>query len=76
MDGQEQSERLDITDTNPQSANPRPFLSVLFECCNVYQRIYRSADEKAYAGRCPRCGRSVRFVVGEGGTSSRFFRAT
>jgi hypothetical protein len=51
----------------------RPFVSVLFRCCNVYQRIYRSADGTKYEGRCPKCARSIRFLVGEGGTSERFF---
>ena len=55
------------------SAEAQPFLSVLFKCCNVYQRVYRSPDGRRYDGRCPKCGRAVRFLVGEGGTSERFF---
>ena len=51
----------------------RPFLSVQFACCSVYQRIYRSADGTSYHGRCPRCGKPVKFTVGEGGTDSRAF---
>lgn len=51
----------------------RPFLSVQFACCSVYQRVYRDADGRRYAGRCPRCGRAVTFAVGAGGTNSRFF---
>ena len=51
----------------------RPFVSVLFRCCNVYQRIYRSVDGTKYEGRCPKCARSIRFLVGESGTSERFF---
>ena len=51
----------------------RPFLSVQFACCNVYQRVYRDASGTAYRGRCPRCGQQVTFGVGEGGTSARSF---
>jgi PHP family Zn ribbon phosphoesterase len=51
----------------------RPFLSVHFACCAAYQRIYRDADGSQYQGRCPRCGKAVRFVVGEGGTTVRTF---
>jgi hypothetical protein len=54
----------------------RPFLGVHFECCNVYVHIYRNATETAYEGHCPRCGRIVRIPIGEGGSSSRIFRAS
>ena len=60
-------------DSDDAPATPRPYLSVLFACCGVYQRVYRDADGKAYRGRCPRCGTPVRFAVGEGGTSARSF---
>ena len=55
------------------SAEQRPFLSVLFACCRVYQRIYRSRDGRSYEGHCPKCAQRVRFAVGEGGTSARAF---
>jgi hypothetical protein len=51
----------------------RPFLSVTFACCNVYARIYRSPDATHYSGRCPRCGKPVRFLVRQDGTSARNF---
>jgi hypothetical protein len=51
----------------------RPFISVQFACCNVYLRIYRTADGKAYRGRCPKCGVPVNFTVGDGGTTARTF---
>ena len=51
----------------------RPFLSVLFACCGVYQRIYRSPEGDCYVGRCPKCGKSVRFPIGQQGTAARFF---
>ena len=57
-------------------ATSRPFLSVLFECCGVYQRIYRDPRAQEYRARCPRCGLPVRFIIGEGGTTARFFRVT
>jgi hypothetical protein len=55
------------------SPQTRPFLSVQFACCSVYQRVYRDPAGQHYRGRCPRCGKSVTFAVGEGGTSTRFF---
>jgi hypothetical protein len=73
--------KLDITSTDvpsqpsgaPSPAGARPFLSVQFACCSVYQRVYRDPDGTQYRGRCPKCGKTVTFAVGEGGTSSRFF---
>jgi hypothetical protein len=59
-------------DKNPSAPN-RPFLSVQFACCGVYQRVYRDKDAQHYNARCPRCGKSVRFAVGDGGSDSRFF---
>lgn len=71
--------KLDLTDipsrspeTNSMSAG-RPFLSVHFNCCRVYQRVYASPDGKRYEGRCPKCLRTIRFVVGQGGTTDRSF---
>ena len=54
----------------------RPFISVQFDCCNVYLRIYRSPDGAAYRGRCPKCGKPVHFAVGQGGTDARVFRVS
>jgi hypothetical protein len=70
--------KIDIAGLSPAAgasgaAHARPFLSVQFACCSVYQRVYRDHAGQQYRGRCPRCGKAVTFAVGEGGTSSRFF---
>lgn len=51
----------------------RPFLRVYFECCAVYQRLYRDRGGRTYSGRCPRCLRPIRFRIGPGGTPARDF---
>jgi hypothetical protein len=72
--------KLDLSSTKGGTAQPeksggtnRPYISVKFACCGVYQRIYRSADGMRYEGHCPKCAKPVRFKVGPGGTDARFF---
>ena len=72
--------RLDLSGSPREPAatpkpQARPWLSVMFACCNAYQRVYRDRDGRSYTGRCPRCRREVRFAVGGNGTSSRQFIA-
>lgn len=54
---------------------PKKFLGIMFKCCGVYGRIYENNDKTAYVGRCPRCMRTVKVKIGEGGTNTRFFEA-
>ena len=56
-------------------AQKRKFLGVVFQCCKVYARVYVNKDGTAYAGRCPRCGKSLEMKIGPRGTDSRFFTA-
>ena len=56
-------------------AEKRKFLGVLFECCNVYRRIYINKEKNAYEGRCPKCQREVKAFIGSEGTDTRFFKA-
>lgn len=60
----------------PADAAARPYLSVLFACCGVYRRIYRDPAGQSYSGHCPRCAKSVRFPIAQGGTRARFFRVS
>ena len=65
-------ERTEVADPVSEPTG-RPWLGVRFSCNGAYQRIFRSADGSRYQATCPRCGRSVVFRVGSGGTSDRFF---
>lgn len=65
----------DAGDAPSGSPGSKPFLGVLFRCCNQYARIYRRADLTAYEGKCPRCGKKLRVPIGSGGTGTRFFNA-
>ncbi len=55
--------------------NKKSFLGIMFECCNVYARVYKNKEGTAYVGRCPKCLRRVSVKVGQGGTNQRFFKA-
>lgn len=58
-----------------ESSQSRKFIGVHFRCCNVYSRIYQNKEGTAYVGRCPKCMKTIRADVGEGGTNQRFFEA-
>jgi hypothetical protein len=72
-------EQLDLTDDPGGGAKPqvvgRRFVGVQFTCCDVYTRVYINADQTAYEGRCPKCAKQVRLMIGPGGTDARFFTA-
>ena len=53
----------------------RPWISVYFECCRAYVRIYRNKEATAYVGWCPKCARKATVLIGRDGTATRFFRA-
>lgn len=53
----------------------RQFLGIIFECCNVYGRIYKNKEGTAYVGKCPKCLKQVSVKIGKGGTDNRFFKA-
>jgi hypothetical protein len=62
------------TPSAPAAPSHRPHISVHFACCNIYLRIYRDAEGKAYRGHCPRCAKPIHFPIGKHGTQARFFR--
>ncbi len=47
----------------------------MFECCNIYRRVYINKEGNAYEGRCPKCYAEVKVRIGTGGSDTRFFRA-
>lgn len=54
----------------------RKFLGILFECCSVYSRVYRSEEQMFYEGRCPKCLRHLKVRVDpHSGARERFWRA-
>ncbi len=53
----------------------KAYLGIMFNCCNVYTRIYKNKTGDAYVGRCPKCSRGVRVEIGQGGTNQRIFYA-
>lgn len=71
--------RIDLlagAESEVAGASRRPSLAVYFECANAYVRVFRNAEGTAYQARCPKCGRSMRFAVGSGGTDQRVFRVS
>lgn len=72
---------LDIVEgaTPPLDGRPissmvgRPWIQVWYACAGRYQRVFRAIDGTAYVARCPKCGKTMRFAVGSGGTNQRTF---
>ena len=62
-------------ETHPKP-NERPWLGVRFTCAGAYQRVYRDVHQGVYVARCPKCAKSIRFRVGQGGTNQRFFNVS
>ncbi|MDH4120200.1 MAG: hypothetical protein OEV94_00635 [Deltaproteobacteria bacterium] len=60
--------------TDDATLRGRPYLSLFFECCRVYQRVYQDRAGTHYLGRCPRCLGSIRFAISPDGTARRAFR--
>lgn len=63
----------DASTAPPKTGTPKPFLQLWFRCANHYARAYKSPDNAAYVGRCPLCAQTIRFPIGQGGTSQRTF---
>lgn len=64
-----------MPDPTPQFEPPRQWIGVLFECCGIYARLWRTPEQQEYRGCCPRCTRRVHLSVAPGGSAARIFRA-
>ncbi|MBT4879368.1 MAG: hypothetical protein HON43_00130 [Alphaproteobacteria bacterium] len=51
------------------------FLGIMFQCCNIYRRIYVNKGGNGYEGRCPKCFTVVKALIGPGGSDNRIFRS-
>lgn len=67
---------LDVTEgmSEKVTGSGRPWIQVWFECAGAYQKVFRSIDGTRYTATCPKCGKQMKFGVGPGGRSDRFFR--
>lgn len=68
-------EEYEEEEAKKSSPTKTSYLGIMFNCCNVYGRIQKNKDGTAYVGRCPRCMRTIKIRVGEGGTGQRIFNA-
>jgi len=58
-----------------KSQQDKKYIGILFECCNIYCRIYINKEGNAYEGRCPLCYGKVKVAIGPHGTDQRIFKA-
>jgi hypothetical protein len=72
---EEEFEEEKTSEEKSKKESEKKYLGIMFNCCRVYGRIYKNKEGTAYVGRCPRCMRTIKVPVGEGGTNQRFFNA-
>lgn len=66
---------MSATPESEKRSRRRPFVSVLFQCCQIYQRIYLNQEGTAFVGWCPKCCAKVEVRVDPSGSDERFFLA-
>ena len=64
----------DDNTNQPQPRRRRPFVGIIYDCCNAYGRVYLNRKGTAFRGQCPRCLKSVVLRVSEDGSTERFLR--
>ncbi|KPJ61884.1 MAG: hypothetical protein AMJ42_00670 [Deltaproteobacteria bacterium DG_8] len=52
----------------------RKYIGVLFECCDIYTRVYINKKNTSYVGYCPKCAQRVEVKIDKRGTDCRFFK--
>ena len=59
-----------------QKKNQRPFIGIMFKCCNVYSRIYLNKKNDAFVGWCPKCAKQAIIRISPDGEDSSFFEVS
>lgn len=57
-------------------AGERAWIGVRFLCSGAYVRVHRDVRRAEYLARCPKCSKTLKFRVGEGGTDRRIFEVS
>jgi len=59
-----------------EEKKPKPFLGIMFKCCNVYNRIYLNKNKDAFVGWCPKCAKKVTVKISPDGDDTMFFEVS
>jgi len=64
-----------MTSDSSKNNKKRPFIGMLFKCCNAYGRLYLNPKKKEFYGRCPKCGKAAVMKISSDGQKGNFFVA-
>ena len=65
---------VEIMNKSAERDTARPFVGIIYDCCDTYGRLYLNRTSTAFEGHCPRCYRKVTVAAAENGSEDRFLR--